>query len=84
MFLYRGRIPKTFYAIIVFVNDGGVVKISIVAVGPSMIGDPGSFNRCFYIVQTRVFFFLVVNASASFSNIAPRGVAAWNFVNNFR
>ena len=37
-------------AIIAFVSDGGVAKINIVVVGPSMIGDPGAFLCCFYII----------------------------------
>ena len=45
-------------AIIAFVNNEGVVIINIEVVGPSMIGDPESFNRCFYIVETRVLFSL--------------------------
>ena len=48
-------------AIIAFVNNEGVVIINFEVVGLSMIGDPGSFNRCFYIVEIRVFFFVVVN-----------------------
>ena len=35
---------------IAFVNDEGVFKNNIVVVGPRMIGDPGTFRFCFYII----------------------------------
>ena len=35
---------------IAFVNNEGIVKIDIVVVGPSMIGNLGAFNCCFYII----------------------------------
>lgn len=35
---------------IAFVNNEGIVKINIVVVGPSMIGNLGAFGCCFYII----------------------------------
>ena len=43
-------VQKLSNAIIAFVSDEGVVKINIVVVWSSMIGDPGVFSSCFYII----------------------------------
>ena len=61
-------VQKLSNAIIAFVRDRGVVKINIVVVWSSMIGDPGVFSSCFYIIYL---FFPLREWSSCFS------VAQW-------
>ena len=69
---WYARIPGTSDSIVALVNhdDGGVIKINDMVMGPRMMCNPGAFSRSFHVPFV-LFFFPRNKRSACFTNIAP-------------
>ena len=67
-------------AVIALVDNTSIVKIDAMIVFPSMVGNVRSTRKILQIPF--MFLFVCLETSSSFTDVVPRTVFTWNFVNN--